>query len=258
MFKAILKKIVPIPKIEDYSTFLFVGPHPDDIEVGAGATVAKLVELGKKVSFLVCTDGRCGSANPNDDPEQIVKIRKEETLASAKILGVTDVIMLPFHDGGFYSVEELRLEIMKVLAKVKPDVVFTADYTLHNECHPDHLKTGEATTQAYMSCPFIHMMREQGIDDVSDTPVIAFYYTSKPNSYVKISPKQYQKRMDALNCFKSQFPIENDVNGEWRAMKLYFKFRSVKNGARKLSKNGDAFRVLGRVHSHCAPEAENL
>lgn len=258
MFKAILKKVVPIPKIEEYSTFLFVGPHPDDIEVGAGATVAKLVEMGKKVYFLVCTDGRCGSENPNDDPEQIVAIRKEETLASAKLLGADDVFMLPFHDGGFYSVEELRLEIMKVLAKVKPDVVFTADHTLHNECHPDHLKAGEATTHAYLSCAFIHLMRECGIDDVSKTPVIAYYYTSKPNYYVKISAKQYQKRLDALNCFKSQFPIDNDVLGEWKAMKLYFKFRSVKNGAHKCSLNGDAFRVLGRVHSHCAPEAENL
>ena len=41
--KAILKFAVPLPKIEEQKRFLFIGPHPDDIEIGAGATAAKLV-----------------------------------------------------------------------------------------------------------------------------------------------------------------------------------------------------------------------
>ena len=49
------------PNLLDYQTFLFVGPHPDDIEIGAGATVSKLVSLGKKVVFVICTDGRYGT-----------------------------------------------------------------------------------------------------------------------------------------------------------------------------------------------------
>ncbi|MBQ9863559.1 MAG: PIG-L family deacetylase, partial [Lachnospiraceae bacterium] len=55
-----LKIATPIPKIESFENYLFIGPHPDDIEIGAGATVSKLVKLGKKVSFLICLDGRFG------------------------------------------------------------------------------------------------------------------------------------------------------------------------------------------------------
>ena len=40
MLKWVLKAAVPIPKLESYQRFLFVGPHPDDIEIGAGATAA--------------------------------------------------------------------------------------------------------------------------------------------------------------------------------------------------------------------------
>lgn len=50
------------PKIESFSRFLFIGPHPDDIEIGAGATAARLASMGKQVCFLICTDGRFGDA----------------------------------------------------------------------------------------------------------------------------------------------------------------------------------------------------
>ena len=50
----------PTPKIESFQRYLFIGPHPDDIEIGAGATAAKLAAAGKDVCFLICTDGRYG------------------------------------------------------------------------------------------------------------------------------------------------------------------------------------------------------
>lgn len=55
-----LKFAVPAVKLEAYRRYLFIGPHPDDIEIGAGATAAKLAAEGKDVAFLICTDGRYG------------------------------------------------------------------------------------------------------------------------------------------------------------------------------------------------------
>ncbi len=55
-----LKLAAPIPNPESFRRYLFIGPHPDDIEIGAGATVAALTAAGKHVSFLICTDGRFG------------------------------------------------------------------------------------------------------------------------------------------------------------------------------------------------------
>ena len=108
--KIALKIAAPAPKIEDFERFLFIGPHPDDIEIGAGATAAKLAAAGKQVSFLICLDGRYGMENAPADMtiEQLIGVRKEEAIASARALGVERVTFLDFCDGGFYEVGALR------------------------------------------------------------------------------------------------------------------------------------------------------
>ena len=74
---SILKQIIlhaaPLPQLENYSRFLFIGPHPDDIEIGAGATAAKLAAAGKELCFLICTDGRYGFDNLSEPmtPEEL-------------------------------------------------------------------------------------------------------------------------------------------------------------------------------------------
>ena len=61
--KLALKFAAPLPKLEKQQRFLFAGPHPDDIEIGAGATAAKLADMGKDVCFLICIDGRYGDGS---------------------------------------------------------------------------------------------------------------------------------------------------------------------------------------------------
>ena len=61
--KLALKFAAPFPKVQSFDKYLFVGPHPDDIEIGAGATVAALSAQGKNICFLICTDGRYGTNN---------------------------------------------------------------------------------------------------------------------------------------------------------------------------------------------------
>ena len=53
-----LRFAAPVPDPLSFERYLFIGPHPDDIEIGAGATVARLTAMGKYVQFLICTDGR--------------------------------------------------------------------------------------------------------------------------------------------------------------------------------------------------------
>ena len=98
--KAILNFAAPIPKIEQYERFLFIGPHPDDIEIGAGATAAKLVDMGKTVRFLVCLDGRFGTGNAPEGVvgEKLVELRQQEARASAAKLGVKEVYFLNLKD----------------------------------------------------------------------------------------------------------------------------------------------------------------
>ena len=97
----ILKRAVPIPKVDAFHRYLFIGPHPDDIEIGAGATIARLAAAGKEICFLICLDGRFGLENApaGTTPDELAAIRKEESLAAASALGVSDVRFLGLTDG---------------------------------------------------------------------------------------------------------------------------------------------------------------
>ena len=113
-----LKIASPPPKIEDYSRYLFIGPHPDDIEIGAGATAAKLAAAGKKVTFLILTDGRYGDGFSNGvKGDELAALRKEECLRSAEVLGVSDVRFLELSDGGFYDYEDMLRGIAKTVGE---------------------------------------------------------------------------------------------------------------------------------------------
>ena len=121
----VLRFAAPLPRVEDYQRFLFLGPHPDDIEIGAGATAAKLCSQGKEVCFLICTDGRygLGSAPKGTTPEELVSIRREEARRSAEMLGVRDLRFLDFSDGALYKTDELLRAVAGVIGDFQPDVV---------------------------------------------------------------------------------------------------------------------------------------
>ena len=84
----IIKHAVPLPKPESFDRFLFVGPHPDDIEIGAGGLVSKLVRSGAEVYYLICCDGGCGSMDKCANVLDIAKKRKQEAIDAGKFLGV--------------------------------------------------------------------------------------------------------------------------------------------------------------------------
>lgn len=251
MFNLILKHIVPIPKISDFNNYLFIGPHPDDIETGCAPTIAKLTKMGKKVSFLIATDGRMGSIDPMLFGDELVKVRKEESITSAKLLNVHDVIFLPFHDGGLYPIEELAQAIAKEIVKIKPDIVFVPDPDVINECHADHIKTGMAVKYAANMCPHLAIMRSMGINEACPLKALAFYYTDKPNSYISVNDT-FEMREQALLCHKTQFDKEFINN-----IVQYNKLRSFRFGLRRFQSKCEGYRVLSDVHTHCFPEASD-
>ncbi len=249
MFRAILKSVAPIPQLTRFERYLFLGPHPDDIEVACAPTVRALTQAGKHVSFVVLTDGRMGAIDPNLFGDELVEIRKAEALASAKLLGVTDVTFLPFHDGAMYSVEDAACAVAKEIVRLQPDVVFAPDPNVISECHLDHIKTGMAAKASMNMAPFASVMQSIGGSGSHSVQALAFYYTDKPNSYVPVA-KTFSARADALACHKSQF--------DEKAVKdicMYFTLRSTRLGLRKLKGKCDGYRALSPTHMHCFPEA---
>lgn len=251
--KAILKFAAPIPKVESYQRFLFIGPHPDDIEIGAGATAAKLVDMGKEVRFLVCIDGRFGTGNAPEGVagDELIVLRQQEAKASAAMLGVTDVHFLGLKDGGFYEQKELVLGVSKEVGDFQPDVIFAPDPCVTSECHIDHLNVGNAAKQIAYFAPYKEIMNEYGAVS-APVKALAYYMTAKPTQYIKTTG-YLKKQLDAIfSCHLSQFP---EGCGDAQSIPLYLKLRSVDFGIRSLKGCAEGFRVLGVTQMHCLPEA---
>ena len=231
------------PKLLSYDRYLFFGPHPDDIEIGAGATIAKLSSIGKKIRFVICTDGRYGSDVIGTD--ELIRIRRAEAIASAGKLGVDDIVFLNLSDGAFYKEEELFKAMAAAISSFNPDIIFAPDPFVSNECHRDHLNVGNAARNLACFAPFSSIMGQYGCKK-SDVKAIAFYMTAKPNVYVKTGGS-IKKQFEALKCHKSQASGLESVY-------LYLRLRSLDFGLRRLSLHAEGFRAYTQTEMHCLPE----
>lgn len=247
----ILHRAMPLPRLTDFERYLFIGPHPDDIEIGAGASVSALVKAGKTVAFLIAIDGRFGTENLDlgVSSEELARIRQEEALASAAVLGVTDVRFGELSDGGFYSEEALQEVIAAAVSDFQPDVIFAPDPAPTNEVHPDHLRVGRTAGQ--IAC----FAYNQGIMDrygFKPAPVkaIAYYMTAKPTRFISTTGL-IRKQIAAIACHKSQFP---DGSPALKEVETYLRLRAFENGLRSYHGTAEGFRVLGNAQMHVLAE----
>lgn len=257
LFNYILKKSVPIPKILEYDSFAFIGAHPDDIECGCGATVAKLTNLGKKVIFIIVTDGQYGTLDSSLTKEKIIDIRKDESILAAKVLGVTDVRFLNFPDGGRYNIDKVADKLAINLVDINPDLVFTIDNHVKSETHPDHLQVGKASELAFFRCSFPLMMQDLGITKTANPKGLAYYFTDSPNSFINITTTFNQKIL-SLYEHRSQFLAQDNGVALIDNIVRLQKFNGIRYGLRKLCKYGESYRILSTSHLHCMPEASNF
>ena len=249
----LILKMAPLPKIDKCEKVLFIGPHPDDIEIGAGGLVSKFVRNKKEVYFLICLDGACGSDDRNTDFDVLAKTRKEEAKKAAEFLGAKDVFFLDYPDGGKYEVSDLRVDIAKVILQVSPDLVVCPSPVLPTETHMDHLRVGEASRQSLLISEYPLVAKRQGIDiseikDFSKHINLAYYYTSKVNQVVKLKKVDIENKIASIKYHQSQ-PDSKDEN-----IFKYIKFKAFCFGIKKCGRYGEGYYVLGPVHQHCFSE----
>jgi LmbE family N-acetylglucosaminyl deacetylase len=259
MGSPLLKLVAPVPKIVGHQNAVFVGPHPDDIEVGAGGTALVLAKTGARLTYVVCTDGGCGSADPGADIETLAALRKTEAGKAAECLGVASVRFLDYPDGGRYDVWELALKLAALFAEIRPDIVFAPDPGLPSEIHPDHLKCGEAVRTAVFLSSFPLLMRRNGIpfDAAKAAPpgkTLAYYYTHRPNRYVGMTGREHLRKLEAVFVHESQFPAGGN---EARMIRSYLDLRARRFGVRILRSHAEGFFVLSPVQQHAFPEVNN-
>ena len=108
---------------------LFIGSHPDDIELTCGGTVCKLVKSGKKAGILDLTRGELSTRG------NLVQ-RKRETEKASKVLGISVRQNLGLRDGEIQNNRASRLKLIKIIRKYRPEIIF-APYP--SDRHPDHI-----------------------------------------------------------------------------------------------------------------------
>lgn len=135
---------------EDWSTALAVVAHPDDLEYGTAAAVARWTSQGKRVVYCLATSGEAGI--DGTPPEQAGPLREEEQRAAARIVGVDTVEFLGYPDGTVEYGLPLRRDIARAVRRHQPDVVITGNY---RDSWPggwpnqaDHMAVGRATLDA--------------------------------------------------------------------------------------------------------------
>ena len=151
---------------------LVVAAHPDDVDFGAGGTVATLVGRGCAVTYCIATDGDAGGFDPEVPRSEIPGIRRGEQRAAAEVFGVADVRFLGYRDGQLTVTHDLRRDIARVIRQVRPQLVITQspdrNYRRIYASHPDHMAAGEAALQAvYPDArnPFAHptLLADEGL-----------------------------------------------------------------------------------------------
>ncbi|HEY9089001.1 MAG TPA: PIG-L family deacetylase [Anaerolineaceae bacterium] len=201
-------------------SLLFLGAHPDDIELGCGALIAHITGQA---------DLRCVTLSDNQKNPQLTNL-VEEHYASMQTLGVPkeNVILGPFETRRFPQARQEILEFMIDLnRRYRPEIVFVHTKA---DIHQDHATVTEEALRAFRGVTVL------GFD------VIRSSYGFFPNFLVEVTQADTQRKIEALACYKtyeSRYYFDQSITHA----------TLVRNGAiceRPFAEGFDILRVIGR------------
>lgn len=179
---------------------LAIGAHPDDVELGCGGTLAKLISEGKKVAIIDLTQGELGTRGT-------AETRKIEAENAAKILGVSARENLKMKDGFLLNSEEYQRKIIQKIRKYQPEIVFA---NAIEDRHPDHAKGSKLASDACFLSGLIKIETtdEDGNIQQAWRPKQVYHYIQwkniEPDFVVDISGF-LDKKVESCLAYKTQF-----------------------------------------------------
>lgn len=189
---------------------LVIAAHPDDPEFAVGGTVASFTAAGLDVRYCVVTDGAAGGIDHLATRPERAARRRQEQVAAAAVLGVTDVRFLDYLDGELLATVALRRDLAQVIRDVRPDrvLVHSPERNWRRVCdmHPDHLAVGEAALAAiYPDArnPFSHpALLDAGLEPWT-VPETWLFGTPMPDYWVEVTA-YLDRQLEALREHHSQ------------------------------------------------------
>jgi LmbE family N-acetylglucosaminyl deacetylase len=185
---------------------LAIGAHPDDVEFGAGATLAKWAADGCVVHHLVCTDGSKGTWDARADTAALVARRQDEQRDAARRLAgdrAGEVIFLGYVDGELDSGLDARSRVARVIREVRPDVVLGHDPWKRYRIHPDHRHAGLLMCDAVVAARDPHFFPEHGI--AHHRPERIMLWEADVVHHVEDVTAWVDRKLEALEAHVSQF-----------------------------------------------------
>ena len=178
---------------------LCITAHPDDVDIGMGGTVARHIAQGRSVGLVELTAGELGTRGS-------AEIRRKEAEAAAQVLGVSFRYQLGLRDGLFRADEESLLKVVVALRRHRPKVVFT--YAVLDR-HPDHGGGSELVSEAcFLSGLRRIVTKHEDKEQQAWRPVTVLHCVQdrwiEPDLVIDVSA-HWEKKMEALKCFASQF-----------------------------------------------------
>ena len=184
---------------------LAIGAHPDDVELGCGGTIAKLISAGKSVAIVDLTEGELGSRGTNIT-------RAAEAAEACKILGITHRENLKMRDGFLSNSEAYQIQIVKMIRKYRPEIVFANSI---DDRHPDHAKAAKVVSDACFLAGLVKIETNlEGENQEIWRPKQIFNYIQwkhiTPDFVFDIS-EFMEKKIEACLAYKTQFYDPNST-----------------------------------------------
>lgn len=209
---------------------LFIGCHPDDLEISCGGTMARYTNLGDSVYICIVANGNLGHTDIL--PDELRSIRLGEAKEAGKLLGAVEVITLDIPDLEVHANNhELIRKMVDVIRRIQPDLIITH---APDDYMTDHIEVSKLVFNASFSASVPHFTSQiTGIAKI--TPL--FYMDTlaginfQPAEYVDISDT-IEIKLAALASHESQIRWLKDHDGInfLDFVRTISKFRGLQSG----------------------------
>jgi len=240
---------LPVP-----ASALAIGAHPDDVEFGAGATLAKWAAQGCVVHHLICTDGSKGTWDPQQDPAELVAARQLEQRAAAKALGGTgEVVFLGWPDGELDSSLRQRWQVAYWIRKLRPAVVLGHDPWKRYRLHPDHRHAGLLAVEGIVAARDPLFFAEHEIAHHRPDALL-LWEADEPDHVEVVGEVHLEAKLAALRAHESQLQTTMGValgdpgaEEQWDAFAARVRERLVEWGRFGGCDLAEGFKLIDRL-----------
>jgi LmbE family N-acetylglucosaminyl deacetylase len=230
---------------------LAIAAHPDDVEFGCGATLARWARAGCEIHHLVCTDGSKGTWDPDEDLAALVARRQEEQRAASRALGGTgDVVFLGWPDGELDSGVRQRWQVAYWIRKLRPDVVLGHDPWKRYRLHPDHRHAGFLTVDGVVAARDPHFFPEQNLPHHRPSALLLFE-ADEPDHVEEVDEADVEAKLAALGAHASQLrstmhvdPASPEAEAQLAEFHRRVRDRLAEHGALGGVDRGEAFKAI--------------